>query len=113
MPCSPVNLISVYRVVMTRIGFNTEQLKATEKVPLINFTQRWKKSLMLQKSLPIMRHRQKKREVQPIINVLRKDVFCHHLVHGVPSVWLWKANQSRVFSNDSQNYYNFFIIFLK
>lgn len=62
MPCSPVNLISVYRVVMTRIGFNTEQLKATEKVPLINFTQRWKKSLMLQKSLPIMRHTDRKKE---------------------------------------------------
>lgn len=40
--CSPVNLISVYRVVVTRIGFNTEQLKATEKVPLINFTRREK-----------------------------------------------------------------------
>ncbi|KAK7824902.1 hypothetical protein U0070_014108 [Myodes glareolus] len=29
--CSPVNLISVYRVVVTRIGFNVEQLEATEK----------------------------------------------------------------------------------
>lgn len=98
---------------MTRVGFNVEQLKATEKVPLINFTQRWKKSLMLQKSLPIMRHTdRKKKEAQPIIKVLRKDMFCHHLEHGVPSVWLWKANQSRVFSNGSQNY-NFFRNFSK
>jgi hypothetical protein len=31
---------------------------------------------------------EKKRKAWPVINVLKEDLFCHHLVHGVLSVCL-------------------------
>lgn len=51
---------------------------------------------MLQKLLPVMRHtRKKERKAQPTINVLKKNLFCHNVVHGVLLVWFCKANKSR------------------
>jgi hypothetical protein len=54
---------------------------------------------MFQKSLPVMRHTKteegkKKKKAQAIINVLKKNLFCHNLVHGVLSVWFCEANES-------------------
>jgi hypothetical protein len=105
---------------MTRILSNTGR-KNSSRPPRerlwFNFIQRWKKlnvsEIIASNETHKDRRRKKKKKAQAIINVLKKNLFCHNLVHGVLSVWFCEANESWqvwsvfIFLNDRQNYYNF------
>lgn len=74
--------------VTTRIRSNIERENSSRplRVCLGSVLYKGEKCLMLQKSLPVMRRTKKERKAQPTINVLKKNLFCHNLVHGVLSV---------------------------
>lgn len=86
-----------HKAVMTKIWSNTVKKNSSRPLRVCLWLTLYKggKCLMLQKSLPVMRHTKKEQKAQPTINVLKKNLFCHNLVHGVLSVWFCNTNKSR------------------